>query len=120
VVEDDDLVRRQAVVNLKALGYRVTDARDGIEALAILKTGRRFSLLFTDVVMPRGMDGRQLAEAAAELCPDMPVLYTSGYAENHIVHHGRIAPGLTLLNKPYNSSDLAKKVRGVLDGSAKI
>lgn len=120
VVEDDDLVRRQAVANLKALGYRVTDARDGIEALAILKSGRRFDLLFTDVVMPRGMNGRQLAEAAAELCPDMPVLYTSGYAENHIIHQGRVAPGLTLLNKPYNSSDLAKKVRGVLDGSAEI
>jgi PAS domain S-box-containing protein len=120
VVEDDDLVRRQAVVNLKALGYRVTDARDGIGALEILKSGRRFDLLFTDVVMPRGMNGRQLAEAAAEFCPDMPVLYTSGYAENHIVHQGRIAPGLTLLNKPYNSADLAKKVRGVLDGSAEI
>lgn len=120
VVEDDYLVRRQAVVNLKALGYRVTDARDGIEALAILKSGRRFDLLFTDVVMPRGMNGRQLAEAAAELCPDMPVLYTSGYADNHIIHQGRIALGLTLLNKPYNSADLAKKVRGVLDGSTEI
>lgn len=115
VVEDDDLVRRQTVVNLRALGYRITDAHDGVEAMELLKSRERFDLLFTDVVMPRGMNGKQLAETASQLRPDMPVLFTSGYAENHIVHHGRLVPGLSLLRKPYSSSDLAKKIRSVLD-----
>jgi PAS domain S-box-containing protein len=114
VVEDDDLVRRQSVVNLRSLGYRVTDARDGIEALELLKSGKTFDLLFTDMVMPRGINGRQLAEAASTLCPDMPVLYTSGYAEEHITRESRPGIGLTLLRKPYNAADLARKVRDIL------
>jgi PAS domain S-box-containing protein len=114
VVEDDDLVRRQSVVNLRSLGYRVTDARDGIEALELLKSGKTFDLLFTDVVMPRGINGRQLAEAASTLCPNMPVLYTSGYAEERLTRESRPAIGLVLLRKPYNTVDLARKVRDVL------
>jgi PAS domain S-box-containing protein len=115
VVEDDALVRRQVMANLKALGYRVKGAVDGVEALEILKAGGEFDLLFTDLVMPRGLNGRQLAEAAARLHPNLPVLFTSGYAGSAIVHHGRLDPGVTLLTKPYNNSELAKKIRFVLD-----
>lgn len=115
IAEDDDLVRRQTVISLKALGYFVTDARDGVEALEILRSGKRFDLLFTDVIMPRGINGRQLAEASAALCPDMPVLFTSGYAQDHMTHQGQLDPGLVLLSKPYSNRDLAIAVRKILD-----
>jgi CheY-like chemotaxis protein len=118
VVEDDALVRRQVMANLKALGYRVKAAADGIEALEILKATGGFDLLFTDLVMPRGLNGRQLAEAATRIHPDLPVLFTSGFAESAIVHHGRLDPGVTLLTKPYRNSELAKKIRFVLDRAA--
>lgn len=115
VVEDDDLVRRQTVINLKALGYRITDACDGVEALKILQSGRQFDLLFTDVVMPRGLNGMQLAESAKGLCPNMPVLFTSGYAENHMTLKVHLDFEITLLSKPYSNLQLAETVRKILD-----
>ncbi|MFC3230079.1 PAS domain S-box protein [Marinibaculum pumilum] len=120
LVEDDELVRRHVGSQLEALGYRVTAAASGPEALDVLRTGRQIDLLFTDVVMPGGMDGRQLAEAALKLQPGLPVLFTSGYAENAIVHHGRLDPGVHLLNKPYRQQDLAVKLRQVLDRATEL
>jgi FixJ family two-component response regulator len=70
--------------------------------------------LFTDVVMPGGMSGRQLSEEASKVRPALKVLYTSGYAENAIVHHGRLDPGVQLLGKPYRRTELAKKIRDIL------
>ncbi|WP_198677346.1 response regulator [Pseudidiomarina donghaiensis] len=75
---------------------------------------QRFDLLFTDVVMP-GMNGPQLAVEAHKLYPDMKLLFTSGYTENAIVHHGRLDPGVKLLSKPYRRQDLANKIREALD-----
>jgi CheY-like chemotaxis protein len=72
-------------------------------------------LLFTDVVMPGGMTGRQLAERIERTAPGTRVLFTSGYTEDSIVHHGRLDPGVHLLQKPYRSDRLAQKVREVLD-----
>lgn len=115
VVEDDDLVRRQTVINLRALGYQITDACDGIEALEILQSGRRFDLLFTDVVMPRSLNGIQLAEIAKGLYPNMPVLFTSGYAENHMMDQDSLGSGITVLRKPYSNLRLAETVRKMLD-----
>jgi CheY-like chemotaxis protein len=66
--------------------------------------------------MPGGMNGRELADAIARLRPGAKVLFTSGYTENAIVHHGRLDPGVALLNKPYRKKDLAEKIREVLDG----
>lgn len=120
LVEDDALVRRHVGSQLEALGYRVTAAASGPEALEILQAGRQVDLLFTDVVMPGGMDGRQLAEAVLHLQPGLPVLFTTGYAENAIVHHGRLDPGVHLLNKPYRQQDLAAKLREVLDRATKL
>ena len=71
-------------------------------------------LLFTDVIMPGGLNGPQLAAAARSARPGLPVLYTSGYTENAIVHHGRLDPGVHLLNKPYRRNELACKIRQVL------
>ena len=114
VVEDDPLVLRHACDVLVGLGYRVTVANTGVAALAILRERSDFDLLFTDVVMPGGLNGRQLAEAAVALHPALKVLYTSGYTENAIVHHGRLDRGVHLLPKPYRSIDLARKVHAVL------
>jgi PAS domain S-box-containing protein len=116
VVEDDRLVREHAVALLTGLGYQVTGAENGIEALEILKRRDDFDLLFTDVVMPGGVDGRQLADAVRELRPGLKVLFTSGYAESAIVHHGRLDAGVQLLSKPYRRQELAAKLREVLKG----
>ena len=114
VVEDDELVRRHAADLLGGLGYRVLTAESGPAALAILRARDDIELLFTDVVMPGGINGRQLADAALALHPALKVLYTSGYTENAIVHHGRLDRGVQLLSKPYRAIDLARKVRAVL------
>lgn len=115
VVEDDPAVRDYVTAQLQGLGYRVLEASAGAEALDMLRQTPEIDLLFTDVVMPGGMGGRELAEAARGLRPDMKILYTSGYTENSIVHQGRLDPGIKLLNKPYRREQLAAKVREALD-----
>ncbi len=113
-VEDNDMVRAHVEAELKALGYSVLTARNGEEALAIVKGGAEIDLLFSDVVMPGGMSGPQLAERALQVRPQLKVLYTSGYTENTVIHQGRVDPGVQLLNKPYRRQDLAAKLRTVL------
>ncbi|MEO7549035.1 MAG: ATP-binding protein, partial [Ramlibacter sp.] len=113
LVEDDALVRRYANDQLAGLGYRVIQAHDGAQALETLRGGQPIDLLFTDVVMP-GMSGRQLADAACRMRPGLKVLYTSGYTESAIVHHGRLDPGVQLLGKPYRREELAQRVRAAL------
>ncbi|WP_049820106.1 hybrid sensor histidine kinase/response regulator [Bradyrhizobium japonicum] len=115
VVEDDPHVRMFAVQQLRRLGYRVTEACDGPSALLEVSRSGVPDLLFTDVVMPGGMTGRELAERIGQSAPGSRVLFTSGYTENSIVHHGRLDPGVHLLQKPYRSDKLARKVREVLD-----
>jgi PAS domain S-box-containing protein len=114
MVEDDDLVRTHALRLLESLGYSVTAARTGPEAPEVLRNDVPCDLLFTDVIMPGGMTGPQLAAAARALRPRLPVLYTSGYTENAIVHHGRVDPGVNLLHKPYRRPELAAKIRAAL------
>ncbi len=114
IVEDDELVRVHVTAQLEALGYQVCAARNGPEAMETIETGPSFDLLFTDVVMPGGMSGRDLANAALARQPDLKVLFTSGYAESAIVHHGRLDPGVHFLNKPYRQQELAAKLRQVL------
>ncbi|QAU47089.1 hybrid sensor histidine kinase/response regulator [Bradyrhizobium guangzhouense] len=115
VVEDDPHVRMFAVQQLRRLGYTVTEASDGPSALQQVTRSGAPDLLFTDVVMPGGMTGRQLAERVGQMAPGTKILYTSGYTENAIVHHGRLDPGVHLLQKPYRGDKLARKVREVLD-----
>lgn len=116
VVEDDALVRNLVTAQLIALGYHAVAAPDGPAALARLKNGERFDLLFTDVVMPAGMSGRQLADEAEKIRPGMKVLYTSGYTDDTIMHHGSLDPGVLLLQKPYRKAQLAQMVREALEG----
>ncbi|WP_127995878.1 ATP-binding protein [Piscinibacter defluvii] len=115
VVEDDAAVRQLACRELRALGYQVLDADSGAAALVVLRSEQPIELLFTDVVMPGGMSGRELADAARTLRPGLRVLYTSGYTENAIVHHGRLDPGVQLLPKPYRRAELARAVRQALE-----
>jgi CheY-like chemotaxis protein len=114
LVEDDALVRSSATAQLRDLGYTVLTAANATEALAIATRGAAFDLLFTDVMMPGGMNGRQLAEELGRRKPALRVLYTSGYTANAIVHHGRLDPGVLLLSKPYRKADLARLVRAAL------
>jgi CheY-like chemotaxis protein len=115
LVEDDELVRAHAVKLLAGLGYGVAAATNGPEALELLRQGVACDLLVTDVIMPGGLTGPRLAEAARAMRPGLPVLYTSGYTENAIIHHGRVDPGINLLHKPYRKPELAAKLRAVLD-----
>lgn len=115
VVEDDMLVREYTTSSLTSLGYDVTDVADGPAARALLEDDGTFDLLLCDVILGGGMNGRQVAEAAQEVLPDLKVLYMSGYTENVIVHHGRLDAGARLLLKPFRRADLAKKVREALD-----
>jgi CheY-like chemotaxis protein len=118
VLEDDDDVRTYSVDILRELGYRVIEAHDGPSALGLLQRQVRVDLLFTDVVLPGGMTGAQVAQQARAARPDLKVLFTTGYARNAIVHHGRLDKGVRLITKPFGSSELASKVRDVLDEGA--
>ena len=114
VVEDDDEVRETTVALLTELGYRVLKSRDALSALSVVDSGIPIDLLFTDVVMPGPLRSPELARKAKERLPEIAVLFTSGYTENAIVHHGRLDPGVELLSKPYTREALARKVRHVL------
>ncbi|MER8517725.1 PAS domain S-box protein [Mesorhizobium sp. M1060] len=114
VVEDEASVRQLTMQMLEDLDYSVISAENGVEGLRILEDRGDVSLLLTDVVMP-GMNGREFADAAVELRPDLRVLFTSGYARDAIVRNGIIDPNVQLLQKPATLQALAQKVRLVLD-----
>ena len=116
VVEDDDDVRENNVANLRELGYRVIEARDGIDALRLVKIEPSICLLFTDIGLPQGMNGRELAKAARRLHPRLKVLFTTGYAGSAIGDDGRIERGVTVIAKPFSFAVLATKIRDALDG----
>ncbi|MFN5666482.1 CHASE3 domain-containing protein [Bradyrhizobium sp.] len=114
VVEDDQLVRNYVVTQLGSLGYKTIAVPDSRAALALVDKGEKFDLLFTDVIMPGGMNGRQLADEVRKRRPGLKVLYTSGYTENAIVHHGRLDEGVLLLAKPYRKAQLASMLQQAL------
>lgn len=114
VVEDDARVRAVSADALRELGYTVIEAADAMEALNVIAAGQKISLLFTDVVMP-GLSGRDLVDRLRESGVRVPVLYTTGYTRNAIVHNGVLDPRIQLLTKPFTIDDLAKKIRLVLD-----
>ena len=115
VCEDDPGVRTYTVDLLQELGYRVIEAADGAAALAVLKGEEKVDLLFTDVVLPGGMSGAEVARQASIARPGLHVLFTTGYARNAIVHHGRLDHGVELITKPFSYSDLAARIRDLLD-----
>jgi two-component system cell cycle sensor histidine kinase/response regulator CckA len=115
VVEDEDILREMAVEFLSSIGYNVLSAENGGMALMIAEQHKgMIQLMLTDIVMPN-MNGRQLAERLQREHPDMKVLYTSGYTENVIAHHGILDSGLNFIGKPYKLQSLAEKLRDLLD-----
>jgi PAS domain S-box-containing protein len=114
VVEDDALVRRYVMTQIESLGYTTLEAANASDALQIIYHVPTIDLLFTDVIMPAPMNGRQLVDEALKRRPDLKILYTSGYTENAIVHHGRLDSGVLLLAKPYRKSELARMIRHAL------
>jgi PAS domain S-box-containing protein len=115
VVEDDSMILLQVREQLGGLGYTVMFASDGPSALGILRERSDIDLLFTDIVLPGGMNGREIADAARDLHPGLKILYTSGYSETVLMHQGRLDQGVELLSKPYRRSDLASKIRTILE-----
>lgn len=118
VVEDDPRVQEAVVETLGSLGYKALRASDASAALAVLQAGVEVDLVFTDVVMPGQISSVELARRARDLRPGVAILFTSGYTENSIVHHGRLDPDVELLSKPYARDDLACKIRGMLRNGA--
>lgn len=116
LVEDNELVLSYVAAQLENLGYQIVPARNGQEALEILRNITDIDLLFTDVIMPGGLNGGQVAEEARRIRPDIPILFTSGYTENAIVRQGKLDLGAHFLNKPYRPRELAAKVRLILEG----
>ncbi|TVS15163.1 MAG: PAS domain S-box protein [Gammaproteobacteria bacterium] len=115
IVEDDPLVREHVTRLLVELGYQTESAADGVEALAKLDAPGSFDLVFSDVVMPGGMSGFDLAARARATHPELPVLLTSGYADTALTANGRAAGVAKILQKPYSRADLARRIRGLLN-----
>jgi signal transduction histidine kinase/ActR/RegA family two-component response regulator len=114
VVEDDQLVRTLVVGQIKSLGYVALTAANAAEALLIIDNPEKIDLLLTDMIMPGGMNGRQLAEEALRRRPSLKILFTSGYSDDAIIHDGHLDTGVLLLAKPYQKSDIARTIRAAL------
>jgi signal transduction histidine kinase len=120
VVEDDKLVRTFVVGLIRSLGYVALSAVDADEALVVIDSAQTIDLLFTDMIMPGSMNGRQLADEALRRRPSLKVLFTSGYTDNTIIHYGRLDAGVMLLAKPYQRGDLARMIRSALDAGVTL
>lgn len=116
VVEDEPLVRMLVVDVLEELGYRAIEVGDGPQALKILQSDERIDLLITDVGLPNGMNGRQVADAARQHRPGLKVLFATGYAENAVLSHGHLDPGMHVITKPFVMEILAARVRDIIEG----
>ena len=108
-------MRAVAERTLRNQGYEVVESGDGKEAIERLKDSKPFDLLFADVVLPGGMNGVEIAKQAKRMHPNIKVIFTTGYAENAVVHNGPLDAGVTLINKPYRREELLEKVRVMLD-----
>jgi PAS domain S-box-containing protein len=118
VVEDNPEVRTYTTEILRELGYRVFEAQEADTALGLLASEPQIKLLFTDIGLPGPFNGRQLSDEARKIRPDVRTLFTTGYAQNAIVHHGRLDPGVQLIVKPFSFAGLAAKIRQILDGGS--
>jgi len=118
LVEDETVVRQLVAEILENTGYMVMQAGDGPSALELLRRhSGKLDLLVTDVVMP-GMSGPEVAQAVTSMRPGTHVLYTSGYTDSQIGHHGVLEPGIAFLQKPFSAHDLTRKVRSLLDDAS--
>ncbi len=116
VLEDDPDVRELTVLQLKSLGYKVLEAHDGNSALEVLDQENGIDLLLSDVVLPGGLRGPEVAVKARETKPNLNVLFMSGYTQNALESHSELGEAALLLNKPFRKKDLAEKIREAIDG----
>ncbi|MBT4042965.1 MAG: PAS domain S-box protein [Rhodospirillaceae bacterium] len=116
VVEDDPDVRTLTVALLASLGYQVLAAADAAAALDVMKRERHIDLLLTDVILPNGVSGNIIAEQAPQYHPNIKIIYMSGYTQDALIHQGRLAESVILLQKPFRKADLASKLRMAMDG----
>ena len=117
VVEDEDDVRETVLALLEELGYRTLEAADGSAALGIVQSGRQIDLVLTDVMMPGGIDGPELAIRTQELRPELKILFTSGFADGKVLKRIDQVSGSALIAKPYRNEELALRIRQILDGN---
>ena len=117
VVDDEPTVRMLVVEVLEDLGYAAIEAADGASGLKVLQSDVRIDLLVTDVGLPGGMNGRQMADAARVSRPGLKVLFITGYAENAVLSHGHLDPGMQVLTKPFALEALATRIRGLIEGA---
>jgi CheY-like chemotaxis protein len=115
VVDDEPTVRMLVAEVLEDLGYAVLEAADGAGGLAVLRSDARLDLLVTDVGLPGGMNGRQVAEAGRGVRPGLKVLFITGYAENAVVGNGHLDPGMQVLIKPFAMDTLARRISDIID-----
>ena len=116
VVDDEPTVRMLVAEVLTDLGYTAIEAVDGAAGLKIINSDLRIDLLVTDVGLPGGMNGRQVADAARSVRPKLKVLFITGYAENAVLSHGHLDPGMHVLTKPFGMDALATRIRGLIEG----
>ena len=114
VIDDEPLVRMLVTDVLRELGYAAIEAVDGSQGLKILRSAVRIDLLITDIGLPGGMDGGQVAEAARKLRPAVKILFITGFAEKAVLSHGHIEAGMSVLTKPFAMEALASRVKGLL------
>jgi len=117
VVDDEPLIRMMTMERLEDEGYIVLEAADGPKAMRILDSDRHIDLLVTDVGLPGGMNGRQVADAARAARPDLRILFITGYAEQAVLHHGDLEQGMQILTKPFDMDQLNRRVRALLTGA---
>jgi CheY-like chemotaxis protein len=117
VVDDETVLRMLMLDVLQENGYRAIEAVDGPTAMKLLETDQRVDLLITDVGLPGGMNGRQIADAARLTRPNLKVLFITGYAENAVVGNGHLAPGMEVMTKPFEIAAFGHKVRDMIDRS---
>jgi PAS domain S-box-containing protein len=115
VVDDDPIVRMLVAEVLSENSYNILEATDGPSAAKLIESDQRIDLLITDVGLPGGMNGRQVASAARVRRPDLKVLFITGYAENTAIKNGYLEPGMAVLAKPFAMSTLGNKIRGMLE-----
>ena len=116
VVDDEATVRMLVTEVLEDLGYTAIEAADGAAGLRVLQSDVRIDLLVTDVGLPGGMNGRQVADAARVARPELKVLFITGYAENAVLSHGHLDPGMHVLTKPFAMEALASRIKDLITG----
>ena len=114
MIDDEPTIRMLITEVLESCGYGSIEAADGAAGLRIVESGARINLLITDVGLPGGMNGRQVADAVRVQRPDLKVLFITGYAENAAVGHGHLEPGMQVLTKPFTMTALAQKLEALL------